>query len=82
MPVGYSIAFAEHVKALRKAHPDNPLYELGMLCIAHDISIVELADRLGVSKQAVYDWFDGNYEPKPETVERIHTQIKKLKTKK
>ena len=39
--------------------------KLGRHCIRNDISVSEVAHTLGVSRQAVYNWFEGVNTPKP-----------------
>lgn len=36
---------------------------LGRVCIAQDISVAHVASVVGVSRQTVYNWFCGTYEP-------------------
>lgn len=43
----------------------------GRYCIKNDISVIELTQQLGTSRQTVYNWFLGISQPRKETVERI-----------
>jgi DNA-binding XRE family transcriptional regulator len=36
------------------------------MCIEHDVPVAEMASQLGVSRQTVYNWFTGSFEPNSE----------------
>jgi transcriptional regulator with XRE-family HTH domain len=52
--------------------------KLGRLCIKHDLSVSEVANTLGVSRQAVYNWFTGVNTPKPPLTDLIEELISEL----
>ena len=62
MSYGYSLKFVE----LNKAADKNLLgVYFGAVCIKNDVPVTEVAQKLNVSRQAVYNWFVGISIPKP-----------------
>lgn len=59
---GYSIRIAE---AIKSADGNLLGVQLGRLCLAHNISVIEIARSLGVTRQTVYGWFRGITIPQP-----------------
>lgn len=59
---GYSIRVAD---AIRGADGNLIGVQLGRICLEHDLSVVEVARTLGVSRQTVYGWFSGAVMPHP-----------------
>jgi hypothetical protein len=57
---GYSTRMVEKIK-----NADGSLLgvQLGLACIAHDISVSEVARILGVTRQTIYSWFLGRALP-------------------
>ena len=53
--------------------------KLGKKCIKLGVSVAVVAVELGVSRQTVYNWFIGAYDPKSELTESIKNLIKTLK---
>ncbi len=53
--------------------------KLGKKCIKLGVPVAIIAVRLGVSRQTVYNWFIGAYDPKPEVATEIKDLIKTLK---
>ena len=53
--------------------------KLGRVCIKHDISVTEIATKLGVSRQTIYNWFMGTHEPNDELTKPISKIICKYK---
>jgi len=74
MSYGYS---ANIVKLNKQANKSRTGVLLGRLCIALDIPASEVAKKLNVSKQTVYNWFIGTYDPR-QNVGAIVSYIKKL----
>lgn len=60
--IGYSV-----IVQRRNAEADGASagVRLGRVCIGKDIPVSEVATRFRVSRQTVYDWFDGTYTPAP-----------------
>ena len=53
--------------------------KLGKKCIKLGIPVAEVAVRVGVSRQTVYNWFIGAYDPKPELATVITQLLRNLK---
>jgi DNA-binding XRE family transcriptional regulator len=49
--------------------------KLGRVCIKKDVPVSEVASRLGVSRQTIYNWFMGTHEPNEELTETIKELI-------
>lgn len=66
--IGYSIQFQKRNRAANKK-----LFgvQFGKHCIQHNISVMEVAQRLNVTRQTVYFWFTGATEPRKETAQKI-----------
>jgi DNA-binding XRE family transcriptional regulator len=54
---------------------------LGRACIEHGVSVSEVAKLFGVSRQTVYNWFDGTHDPKPELTASVEIYIRRLTKK-
>lgn len=54
---------------------------LGRQCIKADVSVSFIAKKFGVSRQTVYNWFEGRVTPNSQAVERIKPYIADLKNK-
>lgn len=68
---GYSYEFIKRVRALAK-HPRAPeCVGLGLKAIEHEIPISYIAQTVGVSRMAVYDWFTGKYEPTADKLKKL-----------
>lgn len=52
--------------------------KLGRTCIKHNMPVTEIAERLGVSRQTVYNWFSGETIPNAETSSKIKKLITRL----
>jgi transcriptional regulator with XRE-family HTH domain len=76
MAVGYTFGMARKVKAA-----DGALLgvRLGRLCVKKDVSVSYVAAELGVSRQAVYNWFQGKFPVHPDYVPRAQTLLAKLR---
>jgi len=73
---GYSKKFATANKQADQAHVG---VKLGKVCIDRDIPVPDVAEYLGVSRQAVYMWFLGRALPHPDMRMKIIEVTKKLK---
>ena len=51
---------------------------LGRACIKHDIPAAVVASRMGVSRQAVYNWFRGTSNPNSSLTATIEQFISSL----
>lgn len=65
------------VEANAMAEP-NPGVQLGALCIARRISATDVAKKLNISRQTVYDWFSGKAKPSSVKIPSIHAYIDEL----
>lgn len=59
------------VKLIEGADPNLIGVQLGRMCIENDISVREVAQKLGVSRMTVYHWFAGRFAPRGEYVHRV-----------
>jgi len=75
---GYSRKFAA---ANKKADSSHVGVQLGRICIAEDIPVPDVAEYLGVSRQAVYLWFLGKSTPHPKMRETLKELIARFKAK-
>jgi transcriptional regulator with XRE-family HTH domain len=66
--VGYSIRL---LHGNRKASKKRFGVRFGRHCIDSNISVIEVVDKLGVSRQSVYNWFLGKHEPNPAQAAKI-----------
>lgn len=53
--------------------------KLGKKCIKCGVPVSRVAKELGVSRQTVYNWFIGAYEPKSNYTEAVKQLIKDIK---
>lgn len=75
---GYTIDVAE---AILKADRSRLGVRLGAMCIERRIPVTKVAGALGVTRQTVYNWFVGAYDPAgahKEAVERYLQAIEGL----
>jgi hypothetical protein len=71
MSYGYS---ARIIEINKQADQKRLGVALGRVCIALDIPVSHIARQAGVSKQTVYNWFMGLYEPH----QSYHVNIEEL----
>ena len=79
MSYGYS---ARIIGLNAKANQERLGVTLGRVCIALDIPVTIIARQTGVSKQTIYNWFIGSYEPRAgykSVVENIIQDLDKRK---
>lgn len=51
---------------------------LGRACITHGISVNAVAEKIGVSRQTVYNWFEGKHEPSGLALAKIEKLLASL----
>lgn len=51
---------------------------LGRLCIKHDVPVTVVAERMGVTRATVYNWFCGTSVPQASAVSLIESYIASL----
>lgn len=76
MSYGYSLKV---VLLNQKADQTRLGVRLGKKCIKLGIPVVDIAERLGVSRQTVYNWFIGDYEPTKELTDSVRNLIRNIK---
>jgi ribosome-binding protein aMBF1 (putative translation factor) len=64
---GYSITLSKRISEAKRTVGGA----LGMVAVKKDISVADIANKLGVSRTCVYDWFTGQYAPSPENLKRL-----------
>ena len=79
MSYGYSQRLVE---ANKKADARSLGVALGRLCIELGVSVSEVANKLGVSRAAVYNWFWGASVPDATRSARIAKLMLSLKKRK
>jgi len=65
---GYSYAL---VKSIQAADPDKIGVQLADFCLHHDIPVATVARAFEVTRQTVYSWFTGKFQPKAPHVAQI-----------
>jgi hypothetical protein len=68
MSYGYS---AKTIELNKKASSTRLGVALGRAAIKKGVPVVDIAFMLNVSRQTVYNWFIGAYDPKPELTKSI-----------
>lgn len=79
MSYGYS---ARIIDLNKSADKERLGVALGRVCIALDIPVTIIARQAGVSKQTIYNWFIGSYDPRAgykAVVENIIQDLDKRK---
>jgi len=79
MSYGYSIRLIELNK---KANKRSLGVRLGKLCIKHDLPIAQVSIHLGVSRQTLYNWFEGVCEPHHTVSDKVEEYLDSFKPNK
>jgi predicted DNA-binding protein YlxM (UPF0122 family) len=66
--IGYSLLIQ---KLNKLGDKKNVGVRLGRHCIENDISVMEVAEQLQVTRQSVYNWFIGKSVPRKDIAEKI-----------
>lgn len=75
MSLGYSLRLVE----LNKSADESSLgVQLGRACVRSNMPVSEVAARLGVSRQTVYNWFVGGSAPRLKTNKKIEALLTSL----
>lgn len=69
------------VEANKRANRQMLGVALGRLCIAHGVPVAAVAKKLGVSRQTVYNWFEGKHEPDSKLNKPINAFVLTLTNK-
>jgi len=72
--IGYSLSIVQKNK---DADGKRIGVKLGRVCIKKNISVRKVAEVAGVSTVAVYGWFTGEFDPKPETLKKLMKYIER-----
>lgn len=75
MSRGYSVSVVEDIK---QADGELLGVRLGLACVFHGISVVEVANALGVTRQTVYHWFCGARSPQGQTRQGVEAYLNSL----
>lgn len=51
---------------------------LGRACISKGIAVSEIAQRFNVSRQTVYNWFEGRHMPKADLMRSVAAYVARL----
>ena len=76
MSLGYS---ANTILLNKKADVNRLGVALGRTAIKKGVSVVDISQYLGVSRQTVYNWFVGAYDPKADQAKNIAKLLARLK---
>jgi predicted transcriptional regulator len=76
MSYGYSQSL---VYANKKASIKSLGVALGRICIRENVSVTSIADRFGVSRMTIYNWFKGDSHPHTDYHPQITKYIDTLK---
>lgn len=75
-----SLGYSAHTILLNKKADVNRLgVALGRTAIKKGVSVVDISQYLGVSRQTVYNWFVGAYDPKADQIKNITKLLARLK---
>lgn len=75
-----SLGYSAHTILLNKKADVNRLgVALGRTAIKKGVSVVDISQYLGVSRQTVYNWFVGAYDPKADQAKNIAKLLARLK---
>jgi len=72
---GYSFEFVTKIRSLAKSKSAPIGVRLGLQAVESGVSIRTVADKLGVSRMTVYDWFTGKYQPSPKYLKKLTAAV-------
>lgn len=67
------------IEANQSAEPSLGV-KLGAVCIQKKYSVIKLAERLKISRQAIYDWFTGKSKPAKNKEDLVTQLIQEIET--
>jgi DNA-binding transcriptional regulator YiaG len=71
-----SYGYTTRLNSLNKQASRSSLgVKLGRVCIKQEIPVAEVSSQLGVSRQTVYNWFQGTHKPHPDFTSAIRTLL-------
>lgn len=65
---GYSTSF---VRAIAESKLSDLVAQFAHHCVAREIPVAAVAERVGVTRATVYAWFTGRSEPRAQHQEKI-----------
>lgn len=72
MSQGYSL----RLRDLNRRAPSKLLgVRLGRVCVKHNVPVTVVAQRMGVTRQTVYNWFAGTTNPQPALISLVESYI-------
>ena len=78
-----SIGYTEYIgRTNKKASARLIGVKLGRLCIKHGHPVTKVSSTIGVSRQTVYNWFCGIYEPRNNNLLLVKKYIDELENQK
>lgn len=75
MSYGYSFRL---IQLNHNADDDLLGVRLGRLCIRFNVPVSAVAEKCGVSRPTVYNWFSGETSPLPANVPQVEAMIAEL----
>jgi DNA-binding XRE family transcriptional regulator len=75
MSIGYS---AKTIQLNKRADGSKLGVALGKAAIKLGISVTDVATTIGVSRQTVYNWFTGSYDPKDTYTKSVTNLLNSL----
>ena len=75
MSYGYSARF---IQLNKDANPASLGVRLGHVCIDKNVSVIDVARELEVTRQTVYNWFSGATSPLPAIAPAVELYLSSL----
>lgn len=75
---GYSLQLLDKIKAARPAKAAK----LGLQAVKLNVPVMDIAEHMGVSRTAVYDWFTGRYAMNADALAKLEKFLDRAKAKK
>jgi len=72
-----SIGYTRYLIEANREAPTTLGVQLGKWAIRNNVPVSQVASRFGVSRQTVYNWFIGKYEPNESLAKQIRYYIRK-----
>ncbi len=74
-----SYGYTRYLIETNRDAPETLGVQLGQWAIAKNVPVSQVATRLGVSRQTVYNWFIGKHEPSKE-LEKLIRKYARIKS--
>lgn len=69
------------LRRMELADPNEIGVRLGLLCVKHGYSVVEVAEVFSVSRMTVYNWITGKYKVSKHLLEKVQALVERLESK-